>query len=133
MIYSPARWAYVIAEMTATTLQVSALWAADVELAMRSNAPWTDRGGKDSVTGLTARQSLEAQVAMGPGGAFVQIVARSTRASTRPWRGGPNAPVGAFLELGTRRMARREVIWPTLTSMAPALKAGLDAAFSGGL
>lgn len=113
--YSPADWDRAIHELTENLLAASHTWDRRLEDMARSDAPWTDRGGRDSLTGRTARDSLEAETALSGDGTYIQIVLRSTRESTRPWKGGPNAPVGAFLELGTRRMSRKyEVIRPTL-------------------
>jgi hypothetical protein len=99
-------------------------WARDVEQQMRGAARWTDRNGP-SITGKNARQSLQAGVEYLPGDQ-VHAVAMSDRESPHAWRGGP-APVGAFLEEGTRFMDKFDVIWPTLTARAPELKDRLAA------
>lgn len=102
-------------------------WAQDVKERMVAEAPWTDRGGKDSPTGLTARESLATQVATGSDGAL-HIIASSDRRTTRAWRGWSQAPVAAFLELGTRKMRQKyEIVWPTLVMRSPDLKHRLQA------
>ncbi len=121
--YSPAQVDAAITQVRRLVLRECALWAADTQAIARRNAPWTDRGGADSVTGRDARESLEAEA--GVVGERVLIVLRSTRESTRQWKGGPHAPVGAFLELSTRRMRKFPVLWPTLEHEAPMLKARL--------
>lgn len=94
-------------------------WAKSVQERMRADARWTDRNGP-SVTGLNARQSLQTEVEYTPG-VEVWAVAMSDRESPRQWNGGP-APVGAFLEKGTKWMGPYDVIYPTLTAAVPDLQ-----------
>lgn len=113
--YGPEAWTEALAAVTKTLLATSADWSGYVQDEMRSGARWTDRGGQDSVTGKSARESLEAEAGLSDDGTEIIIVGRSTRESTHQWRGGPHAPVGAFLELGTRFMHERyAIIQPTL-------------------
>lgn len=117
--YSPERVDAAIRTLQQRIKKTCVTWGDEVQAAARQNAPWSDRGSEDSVTGKTARESLEAQVGVERG--RVLIVLRSTRESSHSWKGGPHAPVGAFLELGTRRMRKFSVIWPTLERTTPIL------------
>lgn len=122
LLYDPAAIDKAVERIRGDLLKQADAWAAARQVTARQNAPWTDRGGKDSVTGLSARESLEGEAGALPNG-DIQIILRSTRASKRPWKGGSQAPVGAFLELKTRKMRRKyDVIWPTLTDGLPDLK-----------
>lgn len=104
-------------------------WAQLVEARMRSEASWTDRNGP-SKTGENARESLEAEAALEDDG-NVTIVARSTRQTLTPWRGWDGAPLGAFLERGTKYMQARPVIWPVMVSSAPELRRRLQQSLTG--
>lgn len=87
---------------------------------MRAQASWQDRNGP-SRTGLNARESLHAETAITDNGDVLVILSsdRQTLTPWRSWRDG--APAGAFLELSTRYMQSRPVIWPTARAMAPGL------------
>jgi hypothetical protein len=117
--FSPAAMEAAINQIIAGAGEVAHMWAPNVQDRMRSEARWHDQGGKDSATGLTARESLDAQVDATPD--EIRIVARSTRETRK------GAPVGAFLELGTRFMGRYDVIWPVLTTSTEELKSQLEA------
>lgn len=107
---TPESIADAIRQVEEGCLSTSGEWASDMQARMRSEAPWHDRNGP-SMTGKNARESLEAEA--GRVGDEVVIVLRSDRRSTRIWKkAGIPAPVAAFLELGTRFMAKREVIRP---------------------
>jgi hypothetical protein len=121
--FTPERFWEAIAQMERGAALTATEWGRDVEQQMRADARWTDRNGP-SVTGLNARQSLKVEVEY-LGGDQVYVVAKSDRESPRQWRGAP-APVGAFLELGTRFMDKYDVVWPTLTARAPDLKQRLE-------
>ncbi len=127
--YSPEAIDKAVKQVRSSIAQVSAEWAADVKSAMQSGAPWNDQNGP-SMTGLNARQSLDAEAGI-MGNGDIQIVARTDRMTLKPWASWPGAPVGVFLELGTRFMTRRAIIWPTLTAQAPALRDHLQSLFSG--
>lgn len=129
MDYSPSRIDAVVRQIRADIAGTSKTWAADVRSAMQSGAPWNDRNGP-SMTGMNARQSLDAEAGIMANG-DIQIVARTDRMTLKPWGSWPGAPVGVFLELGTRFMIRRAIIWPTLTAQAPALRDHLQSIFSG--
>lgn len=95
-------------------------WGKQAQEQMRVTARWTDRNGP-SLTGYNARQSLKAQTAIAPNG-DVLVILSSDRQSRTPWRAWQSgAPVGAFLELGTRFMANRAVIWPVAKAMSTPL------------
>lgn len=104
-------------------------WSEDIQARMRSDAPWNDRNGP-SLTGLNARQSLVTEVGIQETG-DIQIVARTDRMTPRAWGSFEGAPVGVFLELGTRNMSRRDIIWPTLENQAPALRRQLNYLLKG--
>lgn len=107
------------------TLTTCGEWAADMQARMRSEAPWHDRGGLDSLNGKSARESLEAEA--GRVGDEVVIVLRGDRQTQRIWKkAGIHAPVSAFLELGTRFMAKREVIRPVQLTGSTALRTALQ-------
>lgn len=118
--WTPGALDAAVDEIITGCVKTGQIWAADVRERMRSEAPWHDRGGKDSATGLSARQSLDTEVSV-VWGEEVRIVARSTRETRK------GAPVGAFLELGTRYMHRYDVIWPVLVTSADDLKGQLEA------
>ncbi len=129
MEYSPANVDAAIQKIRTSVLQVSSQWATEVKSSMQSGAPWTDRNGP-SMTGLNARQSLDAEAGTMDNG-DIQIVARTDRMTLKPWGSWPGAPVGVFLELGTRYMARRAIIWPTLQQQAPQLQSQLQSLLAG--
>lgn len=129
--YTPEALVAAVALIRKTCLSQSSFWAKDVQAAMRSGAPWTDRNGP-SMTGLNARQSLETEVGTMANGDIL-IVARSTRQTLKPWRGWDGAPVGAFLELSTRFMSQRPIIKVTVERMAPQLITSLNSAFGSGI
>jgi hypothetical protein len=131
MPYTPEALIAAVALIRKTCLQESVSWARDVQSAMRSGAPWTDRNGP-SMTGLNARQSLEAEAGTVDNG-DIMIVARSTRQTLKPWRGWDGAPVGAFLELSTRFMSQRPIIKVTVERMAPQLITSLNSSFGSGI
>lgn len=107
-------------------------FAVFLQAELRADAPWQDRNGP-SMTGKNARESLEAEAGLMDGGEIVQIVARSDRQTLTPWKEWAGAPVGAFLELGTRYMRKREVIKPTVQRTAPELHARLALMMKGDL
>lgn len=116
--YDPANVDAAMAQIRARVATVADTWAKQAQARMRAQAPWTDRNGP-SRTGLNARQSLKAQTAIAKNG-DVLVVLSSDRQTLTPWRTwASGAPVGAFLELSTRYMAARPIIWPTTKAMAP--------------
>ncbi|HZC05484.1 MAG TPA: hypothetical protein VE338_07565 [Ktedonobacterales bacterium] len=118
--YDPAKMDAAVAQMRTRVARVAQAWGKDAQERMRAQAPWTDRNGP-SRTGLNARQSLKAQTAIAPNG-DVLVVLSSDRQTLTPWRSwSSGAPVGAFLELSTRFMAARPILWPTAKAMAPDL------------
>lgn len=127
--YDAARVDQAVAHLRRVVADTARAWTDDVQRELRSAAPWSDRNGP-SETGKNARDSLEAEVAVLPSGDLT-IIARSTRARPEAWKDYAHAPVGAFLELGTRYMAKREVIWPTVQAMAPDLQSRLEEALAG--
>ncbi len=127
--YDPARLDDAVRQIRAVVFDVAAEWAVAVQGRMRSNASWVDRNGP-SMTGKNARQSLEAEAGRALNGDVI-VVARADRQTLRPWSSWPGAPVSVFLELGTRFMARRDVIRPTVHEMAPTLGMLLQMALRG--
>jgi hypothetical protein len=123
--FSMGQLTSAVAQWEAGIVQEASDWGREGEAQMRADAPWTDRGGIDSVTGKTARESLEVEAGQ-MGNGDIQVVFRSTRESTHLWR-GMLAPVGAFLELGTIYMGKRAVIFPTLEARAGELQSRLEA------
>lgn len=118
--YDAAKVEAAVAQVRAQVANTAKAWGASAQARMRAQAPWTDRNGP-SRTGFNARQSLRAQTAIASNG-DVLVVLSSDRQSLTPWRSWSNgAPVGAFLELSTRFMAARPIIWPTAKAMTPDL------------
>ena len=118
--YDPANVDAAVAQIRQRVAHIADGWGKQAQARMRAQAPWTDRNGP-SRTGLNARQSLKAQTAIAKNG-DVLVVLSSDRQTLTPWRQWSNgAPVGAFLELSTRYMAARPIIWPTAKAMAPDL------------
>ncbi len=122
--YTPANLDIALQVIRQEVGRTSQAWAQRVQDTMRANAP-SNYGNGPSVTGKNARQSLETEVGTGENGDIV-IVARSTRASPRAWRSFQYAPIGMFLERGTRYMAKRAVIWPTLNILVADLGRDLE-------
>jgi hypothetical protein len=118
--YDPANVDAAKAQIRARVATAANAWGKQAQARMRAQAPWQDRNGP-SRTGLNARQSLKAQTAIAKNGDVLVILSsdRQTLTSWRTWASG--APVGAFLELSTRYMAARPIIWPTAKAMAPDL------------
>lgn len=126
--YDPALIDVAIHRRWNASLDAASEFADATQAAMRADAPWRDRNG-DSKTGKNARDSLEAEAATQDDG--ILIIARSTRQTNRPWRQWDGAPVGAFLEEGTRKMLARPIIFRTLEALAPRLKAQLQPIWGG--
>lgn len=127
--YSDARMDLAITLIEGMCFEIAEGWATDVQAQMRSAAPWTDRNGP-SLTGLNARQSLKAEAGRDEASGDIVIVASTDRMTLRPWREFPGAPVGLFLERGTRFMAPRPVIQLTVEQMAPILMSRLATALT---
>jgi hypothetical protein len=118
--YDPAKVDAAAAQIRARVAQTAQAWGAQAQSRMQAQAPWSDRNGP-SRTGLNARQSLKAQTAIDKNGNVI-VVLSSDRQTLTPWRTwASGAPVGAFLELSTRFMAARPILWPTAKAMAPDL------------
>jgi hypothetical protein len=118
--YDPANVDAAVAQIRARVAQTAQTWGKQAEARMRATALWHDRNGP-SLTGYNARQSLRAETAIAANG-DVLVILSSDRQTLTPWRQWSNgAPVGAFLELSTRYMASRAVIWPTAQALAPQL------------
>lgn len=127
--YDPERLYAAIDRIRQTCFDAAVQWAGEAEARMRSEADWTDRNGP-SRTGLNARESLSAETHEDADGNIV-VTLYSTRQTLRPWKDWRSgAPLGMFLEEGTRgragtgvgAMRAHPVIWPTARSMAPTLK-----------
>ena len=128
--YDPANVDAAVAQIRARVAQIADTWGKQAQARMRAQAPWQDRNGP-SRTGLNARQSLKAQTAIAKNG-DVLVVLSSDRQTLTPWRQwSSGAPVGAFLELSTRYMAARPIIWPTAKAMAPDLVRQVRAELGG--
>lgn len=126
--FDPARVDAAVAEIRTRVATIAHAWGDAAQARMRAQAPWTDRNGP-SLTGYNARQSLRAETAIAENG-DVLVILSSDRQSLRPWSAWQRgAPVGAFLELGTRYMANRAVIMPVARAMAPQLMRQLRAEF----
>lgn len=124
--YSPERLYAAVETLRGRVRTVQSGWGRDAQARMRQEASWTDRNGP-SRTGLNARESLQAETIEDDSGDIVTVL-YSDRQSLRGWRSWTDgAPVGAFLELGTRGrngrggMRARPVIMPVARSMAPQL------------
>jgi len=128
--YTQANVDTAMALIRSRVAHIADAWGKQAQARMQAQAPWHDRNGP-SRTGLNARQSLKAQTVIARNG-DVLVVLSSDRQSLTPWRSWSNgAPVGAFLELSTRFMAARPIIWPTAKAMAPDLIKQLRAELGG--
>lgn len=118
--YDPANLDAAVAQVRARVANTAKAWGESAQAQMRATAPWTDRNGP-SLTGYNARQSLRAQTAIATNGDVLVILSSDSQTQT-PWRSWTTgAPLGAFLELGTRSMASRAVIWPVARAMSTPL------------
>lgn len=118
--YDPSRMDAAIAQIRKRVANVAHAWGKQAEAQMRATASWNDRNGP-SRTGKNARESLHAETAIADNGDVLVILSseRQTLTPWRSWRDG--APVGAFLELSTRYMQARPVIWPVARAMSTPL------------